>query len=336
MLLRIITCLAILLASTSTIATQAGQPVRVTEVKQSPINRVVSTYGVLAPRIEDLSFRIDGRIAEFNVVEGEVVEEGQVLARLEKRDAEDTLNQARVSRDQAARQLERFEKLAEDRLIQESQLENARDTLETADINFEQAKLNLERCSLLAPARGVILKEYLDSRTTVAAGRPIYSFRDVSKSWITEVKLTDQNAFAFGLGTTAVARFAPYPGESFSGELTKQAGVADGNDGLYTVEVTISTEGRDFRPGMVVEIDLFHETEASFSNVPLDALVDVRGTRGVVYLLNETQGTVSEVPVNILAITGGRVSVAEPIPAGTRVVTRGQQGLRDKTQVRVL
>lgn len=248
-----------------------GVPVRVAQVETQPITQVVSTYGVLAPKIEDLSFRVDGRIAQFNVAEGEVVEEGQALAELEKRDALDSLNQARVSRDQASRQLERFKKLAADRMIQDSQLEKAVDEMETATIAFEQTELELERSTLRAPAGGVILREYLDSRTTIAAGTPIYSFRDTSKSWITEVELTDRNAFTFGVGTTSIARFAPYPGEVFTGELSKQAGVADDRDGLYTVEITIEAHGRELRPGMVVEIDLVHETAESYSVVPLDA-----------------------------------------------------------------
>lgn len=221
-------------------------------------------------------------------------------------------------------------------MIQESQLENARDTLETANINFEQAKLNLQRCTLIAPAKGVILKEYLDSRTTINAGTPIYSFRDVSGSWITEVKLTDQNAFAFGLGTTALAKFAPYPGEVFEGQLTKQAGVADGNDGLYTVEITISTRGHDLRPGMVVEIDLIHETENAFTTIPLDAVVDLRGNQGVIYLLNQAGDQVEEVRVNIIAITGGKVAIAESVQTGRKVVVRGQQSLRDQTRVHTI
>ncbi len=297
---------------------------------------MVSTYGVLAPKIEDLSFRIDGRIAKFNVTEGQTVESGEILAELEKRDAQDMVNQSRVERDQAARQLERFEKLSEDRLIQASQLENARDTLETANIRFEQAQLTLERCTLRSPAKGVILREYLDSRTTIAAGTPIYSFRDFSRAWVTEVELTDQNAFIFELGTTARARFAPYPGEVFVGELTKQAGVANANDGLYTVEVTITTQGKELRPGMVVEIDLIHKSENVYTTVPLDALADVRGNTATIYLLDETAQKVKEQIVHILAITAGSVALVEPIGAGQRVVVRGHQGLRDNSPVVVL
>jgi membrane fusion protein (multidrug efflux system) len=321
---------------TSIHAEVEGQPVRIAKVENRPIARQVSTYGVLAPKIEDLSFRINGRIASFNVSEGQRVEENQVLAELEKRDAEDQLNKAKVDRDQAARQYERFETLAEQRMIQASQLENARDALKSANINFEQAKLTLQRCTLRSPAAGIILREYLDSRTTITAGTPIYSFRDVSKSWVTEVELTDRNAFVFGLGTTAIARFAPYPGETFPGELTKQAGVADENDGLYTVEITIQAEGRELRPGMVVEVDLFHETEAAYSMVPLDALIDVRGNQGVIYLLDTEGKKAQEVPVHIAAIAGGMAALAEPLQAGASVVVRGQQSLRHNAAVRVL
>ena len=55
-------------------------PVRIALVETRPITQGVSTYGVLAPKIEDLSFRIDGRISAFNVAEGDSVEEGQALA----------------------------------------------------------------------------------------------------------------------------------------------------------------------------------------------------------------------------------------------------------------
>jgi RND family efflux transporter MFP subunit len=324
------------IVATNSFAESQAHPVRVTSVELRPVVRQVSTYGVLAPKIEDLSFRINGRIKQFSVVEGQSVVKGQTLATLEIRDATDKLNQARVQRDQAARKLERFEKLAEERMVQTSELENTRDELKTARINFEQAELELERSTLIAPADGIILKEHEDSRTTITAGTPIYSFRDISKSWVTEVELTDQNAFAFGIGTTARAKFAPYPGEIFNGTLTKQAGVADRRDGLYTVEITIDDKGRELRPGMVVEVDLTHETQQSYTMIPLDALVDLRANQGSVYILDESQTQVSEVTVNIVMISAGWVALVEPIPECSKVVTRGQQSLRHGSDVRVL
>ena len=68
----------------------------------------------------------------------------------------------------------------------------------------------------------------------------------------------------------------------------------------------------------------------------MDALVDVRGNRGLIYLLDEGDTLAREIPVHLVAITGGSVAVAEPIPAGASVVVRGQQSLRDNTPVKVL
>ena len=121
-----------------------------------------------------------------------------------------------------------------------------------------------------------------------------------------------------------------------AGELTKQAGVADENDGLYTVEVTIATEGRELRPGMVVEIDLIHETTESYTMVPLDSLVDLRSNRGTIYLLDEAGQEVEQRTVHIMAVTGAMVALVERIDPGRKVVIRGQQSLRDHTRVRVL
>ena len=328
--------LALIVTTTTVTAEEKRHPVRVAPIEQRSINREISTYGVLAPKIEDLSFRISGRIASFNATEGQTVEEGFVLAELEKRDAQDALNKAKVEVDQAQRQYERFQKLAADRLIQTAQLETALDTHQTSRITFEQAQLALERCSLRAPARGVILREYLDSRTTIAAGTPIFSFRDLSKSWVTEVELTDRNAFIFGIGTRARAMFAPYPGQVFDGVLTKQAGIADENDSLYTVEITIDSNGQALRPGMVVEIDLSHETDTIYSVVPLDALVDLRRDQGKIYVLDHGGQHVEERVVHIAAITGTNVALVETLPAGGQVVVRGQQSLRHLVPVTVL
>ncbi|MFT7218431.1 MAG: multidrug efflux pump subunit AcrA (membrane-fusion protein) [Candidatus Azotimanducaceae bacterium] len=148
-------CLLLLGASPlfvgQTFADSQGHPVRVTAVGLRPVVRQVSTYSVLAPKIEGLSSRIDGRINQFNVVEEESVVEDSVLTTLETLDANDKLDQARVQRDQAARTLERFETLAEQRMIRASQFENTQDELETAVIHFEHGKAGTRALHIKSP-----------------------------------------------------------------------------------------------------------------------------------------------------------------------------------------
>ena len=117
----------------SAVAQDELRPVKVVQITSVPIDYHISTFGVLAPNIEDLSFQIKGRIDKFLVDEGDRVAAGDVLVQLEVKDAEDRLSKMKVALDQATRKLSRFEKLHEERSVQKSQLEDAQDDFEQVD-----------------------------------------------------------------------------------------------------------------------------------------------------------------------------------------------------------
>lgn len=326
-----------LLLSSNTAAEEANrQRVKAVPIKVQTVTRQVSTYGTLSPKTEELSFKIPGRISSFRVEEGAIVKKGELLAQLETKDARDNLRKQRVLLDQAERSLARMEKLHRDGSIQKSQLEDAQDKFEQVKIAFEQAQLNLERCSLTAPGSGLILKEYLDSRTTVSAGTPIFAYQSTDEEWITKVELTDRNAFALGEGTTAKIRFAPYPDITFNGVLTKLSRVANPGDGLYTAEITITTNGQPLRPGMVAEVDLFKTSARSYVVVPFDALVDVRRNGGVIYLVSSDGSAAVEKPATIYAIEGNNAALMETFDGYEQVVVRGQTNLRDQSLIEIV
>lgn len=310
--------------------------VQVAAVKQAPVQYRVSTYGVLAPNIEDLSFQINGRLTRFLVEEGQSVNRGQPLAQLDTQDAQDQLNKAQVSLDQAERRLSRFRTLHSEGSIQQSQLEDAEDDFEQVRIAFEQAQINLARCTLNAPSSGVILKEHLDSRTTVNPGQPIYSFQSDSESWLAEVNLIDTHAFNLRQGSAANIRLAPYPNVVFAGRLTRLAGLANSGDGLFLAEVSLETGGRPLKPGMIANIELYQDSDEAFFILPLDALTQLRDGRATIYLLDSAQDqSVSKVTVTVKSIMGDHVAIFETLVEGQLVVTRGQPNLADQSVVSI-
>ena len=328
--------LTVVVAGTAVADEQTNIAVVVADIEKQTITSQVSTYGTLSPKIEDLSFKIGGRIAGFQVEEGADVTSGQLLATLETRDAQDQLNKQSVELEQAERAYQRMKTLHDRGSIQKSQLEDSAARLEQVRIAHEQAKLNLQRCSLLAPSDGLILKEHLESRTTVGAGQPIYSFQSFSEAWTTRVDLTDRNAFAMGEGATARIHFAPYPGVEFHGELTKLARVANPGDALYSAEITISPGDYPLRPGMVAEVDLYQTSTDEYTLVPFDALVDLRGTSGNIYALSNDQQTAIEIRVTLVRVQGTTAALKEDLSAYSAVIIRGQQNLLDGSRVRVM
>lgn len=313
----------------------AGQTVRVTTIKNEVVKQRVRTFGVLAPNVEEISFQIPGRILKFDVDEGERVKKDQQLAQLQTEDAEDNLEKAKTQLENMGRVRARMEALHKSGNIQVSQLEDSQAQYDQSQITFDQAALNLERCYMKAPSDGILLKQYIDSRTSVSPGQPVFVFQSDDELWVTKVDLTDRNALLMSGGASAEVTFSPYPNEVFVGKVSKVAQVANTTDGLYTTEISILTQGKELRPGMVAEVDLIRTSSRTFSIVPFDALIDLRKNKGNIYLVNSEDGTVVEQVVTINSIDGEVVALEEDLGEYELVVSKGHHGLRDGAAIRI-
>jgi len=312
-----------------------GQKVKVVAIENEALNQRVRTFGVLAPKVEEVSFQIPGRILKFDVDEGARVKKGQLLVQLQIEDATANLNKAKSQLDNHTRVLARMKTLHETGNIQLSQLEDIQAQLDQSQIAYDQASLNLARCYLNAPSNGVLLKQYIDSRTSVVAGQPIFVFQSDNEPWVTKVDLTDRNSLLISAGASAEVTFSPYPNEVFMGKITEVAQIANVTDGLYTAEIVITTQGKELRPGMVAEVDLISNSTRSFSIVPFDALIDLRKNKGNVYVVSDDENTVVERAVTIRHIDGEAVALEEDLSQHKLVVSKGHHGLRDGAAIRI-
>ena len=84
------------------------RPVRVVKIETIAVGDTVTLTGTVQAQTEvNLSFRIDGRLAERNVSVGDAVRPGQVVARLDPQNEESSLQAARAQLTAArARQVE--------------------------------------------------------------------------------------------------------------------------------------------------------------------------------------------------------------------------------------
>jgi len=136
----------------------------------------------------EVAARRPGVISEVLAQEGDVVKKGQVLAKLEDRDAILAINSAKAAVTQARselalsetelrtakREYERLQKLLSSKLVSQQQLDQAADSIMTADaqrgirqaaIGTAQARLaeaeyNLELTAIRAPMNGKIIRRY--------------------------------------------------------------------------------------------------------------------------------------------------------------------------------
>ena len=125
-----------------------------------------------------LSFEIPGKIKSIYVDVGDDVKEGQVLAKLDDREALARLNQVKASYDLSKQVFERFQDLRNQGHISLQELDKATSDLTIAKSEYEFYAVKLEQTSLMSPYDGVIQNRFLDSGTVKNQGIPILEIID--------------------------------------------------------------------------------------------------------------------------------------------------------------
>ncbi len=236
---------------------QSGTPVRIETVGQRDLVATVTASGnVRATRKVDISSDISAKVAELLVDEGEDVEEGQVLLRLDPTRYQAALNRSEANLSQvraqvaqseanllrATRQAERMRSIwASDSLlvsrqevenaetdleIQESMLEASTFGVSQAQAAVEEARDQLSKTVIVAPMSGRVTRLNVEEGETVIVGTMnnpgslVLTVSDLSvMEVVLEVDETDVPEIA--LGDEATVELDAFPELEFPGLVTE-------------------------------------------------------------------------------------------------------------------
>ncbi|MAR72689.1 MULTISPECIES: efflux RND transporter periplasmic adaptor subunit [Halomonas] len=128
---------------------------------------------VQASERSELSFRVGGELRELAVQPGDEVEAGDLIARLDDRDAKSQLANARSSYNLAEATYERMRISLERGAISRSRFDEARAEFLSAQAQLKQAQDQLSYTELSAPFSGVIASVPVDNYQVVGAQQTI-------------------------------------------------------------------------------------------------------------------------------------------------------------------
>ncbi len=313
--------------------------------------------------------KVSGTVVSLPVDLGDVVERGGVIAKLDDAEfvqaaaqaeaemevARAQLTEAESAAEIAARDLKRTEDLHARGIASDSQLDQARAAelaarsavavagaqVERARAARQAAEIRLGYATIRADWAGgdgtrVVARRFAEEGDTVGANTPLLSVVELDP--ITAVFFATQRDYgrlAVGqrVGVTADA----FSGETWEGEIERIAPVFDEASRQARIEVRVPNEGLRLKPGMFVRVDVVLEVANEATIVPRVAITQ-RDGRDVVFVVDESSMTVSQVPVRLGVVEGERVELlGEPSEAlrGQRVVTLGQQLVGDGAAITI-
>jgi membrane fusion protein (multidrug efflux system) len=286
--------------------------------------RTLSSVGAFAsPNMTTVASEIEGRVIALDVPEGQRVEKGHVLARLDDAEAKAALKIARARFENAKDRLARLERLRERSVSSEQAYDDARAEYDAAAGAKEEAQTRLEKTALRAPFAGVLGLRQVNLGQYVSGGTPIV-----------EITQVDPLELAFGVPQRFAADLAPDQrvtgrvgrcGPRFEGEVVAIDPRIDPATRNVRLQALVPNADGALYPGMAASIELVVGTYPDAIVVPQEAVVR-QGTRHVIYTLDDDDGAVQHT-VSLGQFFPDGVHVTEGIAPYARVVAAGQQKL---------
>ena len=271
--------------------------VQTTKVKLATIESKVSASGTILPVIQvDISANVAGEITKMYIKEGEFVEEGQVLAQLDKVRYEAELDRAKSvynsrksSLELTKKELKRSKALYEAKNISESQLDQVvanyeigTNNLEQAKASLDQAKDNLNKTTIFAPISGTVIA-LRKEQGEIAMGSTfqadiIMSIGDLTQMEV-EVDVNENDVVEVSLGDSVDIEIDAIPDTSFKGVVTEIAHSASTSGAgtqesvtNYNVVVSMLEIPKELRPGMSAAVEILTEKHENVIGVPIQSI----------------------------------------------------------------
>ena len=292
----------------------------------------ISLSGTIeAERTTPLDFPVVGTIEELSVHEGQVVQRGQVLGRLNTRSYEDALAIAVAKSDQAEDALRRLEPMHRNRTIADVKWVEVQTGVQQARHARSLAQKNLDDCVLRAPVDGTVTSRSAEPGMSAIPGRPVLVLVSTRVVRATAPVPSGQVS-RLRVGQTVSVRVDAV-GTGRSGEIVEIGVAADPLTRTYPVKVRLANADGALRIGMVAELRARVAGAASAVVVPREAVrVDDTG-KSVVYVVRGD--VVRYQSVDVIGYHGESISISRGLSAGDRVVTSGTPMLADGIKIRV-
>ncbi|MCK4802058.1 efflux RND transporter periplasmic adaptor subunit [bacterium] len=295
-------------------------PVNVFRVARGTFQDTLSAMGTVKGGSEiELRFQVAGMVKSFNFREGDKVEKGEVIARLDQNDALLKLKQAQI-------ELEEYEKLYSIGAIIKSKLEQARLAARLASSEFEKTYLRAVRNGIIGD-KNVEVGEFITPNVKVAT---LVSLETV----VVELGIIEKEIDRVFLGQKVTVNVDTYPGIDFTGIVSNISPLIAGKSKTLSVKANLDNPGGLLLPGMFarVKISIFEKENALL--IPSDSLDRSTGEFRV-FVVGDDNVAYAQ-PVEVAYLSSDYAQIAGGLEEDELVVMEKPESLADGKRVRII
>src|SRR5574341_1577667 len=334
-------------------------PVEIMTVRRGNLAQTLSYYGDIKAEFEVKVFsKVPDRIERLFVEAGDNVAQGAPIARIvattieqAARQAEAALAAAKAQETNLRSEYDRFELLYRDLSVSKQQFdaiatqyEAAKAQVKQAEAALTSAKSLLHDATITAPIAGIIGNRYCELGDMAAPSLPLVSVCQMDRVKMT-FEATEKDLARLEIGQNTFVQVSTYPDRTFEGKVVKISPVLDPLTRLAEVEVLLDNPEHKLKPGMYAHAEVTTGMIENVIVVPRHAVIEntslerVGGEDHVVknyYVFVVDSSKAVQRKLEVIYLNHEFLAIASGLRIGEKLVTVGQNNLRDGTLVVVV
>jgi HlyD family secretion protein len=206
-----------------------------------------------------------------------------------------------------------------------AQLDLARAQNAQSKARLDELKITLSNTLITSPVNGYVSKRSVDPGAFVSQNAPVAEVVDISTVRLV-ANIVEKDLRQMKTGDGAKVEVDAFPGEVFSGRIARVSPILDPATRTAPIEIEIPNSTARLKPGMYARVGITVDAKKEALVVPINAVIDLGGRRGVFQPLPDNTAAFHSVQVGVE--TSDLVEITSGLQEGDRVITTGAAGLR--------
>lgn len=249
-------------------------PVEVTTVKRKDLDIfLIANCTLEAQKQIDIFAKISGEVKQILIEEGDVVEDGALLARLDEKEASLSLREANVKLANNTLLYERSKRTYNDKIISKEEFEGYKLNYEMAEVEYEKKRLELDYYTIISPIQGTVIGRHIEIGDTVKKEQILFTIATLDRIYA-KIYVPEKELNKLKEGQAAYITTESIPDVQFKASVKLINPAVEAKSG--TVKVTLEIDDEKvpmLRPGMFVSAQIIVEQHPDALVIPKKAII---------------------------------------------------------------
>lgn len=308
--------------------------------KQEVFKHVLEIQGnVTTKNLLVITPEYNGILTQVYVKEGQRVNKGQLLAKIDDGGLSQQLAQLQIQSDLAKTTFERQKRLWEQNIGSEIQYLQSKSNYEAQQETVNQLKKQIAKTRVTAPFSGTIDDVITEQGSVVAAGQtPLMRLVNLNDMYI-ETSVPESYISDVTKGKNVVVEF-PILGETVETKVRQASDFINPDNRTFKIEVGIPNKNKNIKPNLTAKLKINDYTNNEAILVPLSIISENANGEQYVYTIKNKNGNNEGVANRIIVKTGKTqgdvIEILDGVNNGTEIIKEGARSVKDGQTVKVI